>query len=102
MHERQPLLHSPVEFHGAHQTLEAELDIIHTWRKGKIYGDAIFRSEMEALLAAVNWERAQIDKDPVSMRKLLRVEIQASGHTDYAHKMAIYSAELVVDKEGGP
>lgn len=61
-----------------------------------------FRYEMEFLLAAINWERAQLRKDPIPMHVLLIREAQAAGHSDYGHKLAIYAAELVLDKDGGP
>jgi hypothetical protein len=55
-----------------------------------------FQYEMETLLRAINWERALRFKEPISMVKLLKIEAGAAGHSDYAHKLALYSSELVL------
>lgn len=59
------------------------------------------RREMEDLLSHINWERAQLDKDPITMRVLLRTERHASGHSDYTRKLALYAAELVIPHNEG-
>ena len=77
-----------------HTILREELGKAHALRKGHD-PDVWWRFEMETMLAAVNWYRAWVDKDPLPMKRLLRVEQVASGHVDYAIKLALYCTELV-------
>ncbi len=56
------------------------------------------RFECEAMLSNVNWVRAKMDKDPITMRRLLRSQAMASGHVDYVNKFALYCTELVYDE----
>jgi hypothetical protein len=52
--------------------------------------------ERRAMLDAVNSRRAHLGKLPVPVTDVERVERQAVGHSDYAHKFALYCTELVV------
>ena len=79
-------------------SFEGLLRLVHARRYNRTFDAEIFRLEMEELLTAINWERAQRDKNPIPMRLLLRRETGAAGHSDYAHKLAIYATELVMDK----
>lgn len=54
-----------------------------------------FISQMNVLLQAVNEARAGFGKPPIDMQALAREETQASGHYDYAEKLALYAAFLV-------
>ncbi len=56
------------------------------------------RFECEAMLSAVNWVRAKMDKDPITLRRLLRQQAMAVGHIDYSQKFALYCTELVYDE----
>jgi hypothetical protein len=42
----------------------------------------------------INSQRQAFGHDPIDMAVWRRVEQMATGHTDYAHKVAIYAAEL--------
>lgn len=48
------------------------------------------------LLEAVNTERHCRGLEPVGASEIKRVELMAFGHSDYAHKYAIYCAELAL------
>ncbi len=54
--------------------------------------------ERNAMFDAVTRERAKLGKGPRSMADLERVESQASGHSDYSSKFALYCAELVLNE----
>jgi hypothetical protein len=56
--------------------------------------------EQEAMWRGINEERAKLGKGPVSLARVIRADGWASGHFDYAEKMALYCAEIVFDKGG--
>lgn len=51
--------------------------------------------EREAMLNAINVERAKRGATPIDVARLYREECQAHGHSDYDRKYALYSAWLV-------
>ena len=53
------------------------------------------KHEMEGLWREVNRMRLRNGHEPVTMDELRILEAQAEGHSDYTHKLALYSAELV-------
>ena len=55
--------------------------------------------ERKLMHEAVNQERAKRSKKPINMTDVKRVEQLALGHVDYAHKYALYCAELVLCRE---
>lgn len=58
------------------------------------FGWVVF--ERETMWAAVNKERDARGLKPVSLLVVQKVEQFATGHSDYASKFALYSAELAV------
>jgi len=52
--------------------------------------------ERHLLRDAVNQHRAARGLDPVSDEDIRPLESQAEGHSDYAHKFALYCANLAV------
>lgn len=72
---------------------------------GKMVQDELFEgypefawvvSERKEMLEMVNAERQKIDRPPISLKDVFRVENMALGHSDYARKFALYCAELVL------
>jgi hypothetical protein len=57
------------------------------------------RFEREAMLAAVNDERARRNLPPVTAGQVQTANIQAGGHVDYADKFALYCAEIAMGIE---
>jgi len=55
--------------------------------------------ERELMHKAVNQERAKRSKKPVDLTEVTSVEQLALGHVDYAHKYALYCAELVLQEK---
>jgi hypothetical protein len=55
--------------------------------------------ERRALLDAVNLERRVRGLPQVTEAQVIRVENQAHGHVDYAHKYALYCAELAMGED---
>jgi hypothetical protein len=51
--------------------------------------------ERQAMCDAVNRLRSLHGKPVVTLAEIERVERSAVGHSDYAHKFALYCAELV-------
>ena len=52
--------------------------------------------ERQKMFNAVNYERASHGFGPVEQKEIFRVEQMACGHTDYAHKYALYCTELAL------
>lgn len=52
-------------------------------------------NELAAMLVAVNQERHNLSKAPISLDALRRQERMAQGHSDYSRKFALYCANLV-------
>lgn len=60
-------------------------------------------NEREAIKEAMDSESRRLGRPLVSMKDVERAETQASGHSDYSSKFALYCAELVVfGKMGRP
>ena len=55
--------------------------------------------EREAMLGAVNAERARRGLAPVEVTKIDRVERLACGHVDYASKYPLYCAEIALGED---
>jgi len=55
---------------------------------------AWIEAERKVMLTLVNQERQKHGRDPVTLEDVERVERSAVGHSDYAHKFALYCAEL--------
>lgn len=53
--------------------------------------------EREQMWKAVNNERTKLNKLPVALSEIKRVETTALGHVDYAKKFSLYCAELILD-----
>jgi len=53
--------------------------------------------ELAAMWGRVNQERKNLDKLPVSLEDVKKVERMALGHSDYGTKFALYCTELVED-----
>ena len=79
---------------------------VRDWLKGRLMAEQENRTEnpndwdrleCQELLDCVNWGRAQLDKDPITMRMLVRAQAQAVGHIDYTSKFALYCMELIFD-----
>ena len=51
--------------------------------------------ELFGMLTAVNDERAELNKPPVTWTAVEKAERQAGGHSDYARKFPWYCAEIV-------
>lgn len=58
--------------------------------------------EREAMHAAVNRERSARGLGSVTLLDVRRVERWAQGHSDYAHKYALYCAEIAVGDQPVP
>lgn len=52
--------------------------------------------ERQVMFEAVNLERRVRGLPQVTLQQVIRVENQACGHVDYAHKYALYCAELAL------
>jgi hypothetical protein len=52
--------------------------------------------ERTRLLDLVNQERARLNKPPVDIDAVMRVENSAVGHFDYTSKLALGAADLVL------
>lgn len=52
-------------------------------------------AERQLMLASVNRLRLVAGRDSLPVSQIERVERLALGHVDYAHKFALYCAELV-------
>jgi hypothetical protein len=52
--------------------------------------------ERQSLFEATNLERSLRGETPLSLQDIIKVERQATGHSDYAAKFALGCAELVV------
>lgn len=57
--------------------------------------DAWIAAERQLMLSAVNRLRLAAGRNSLPLSQIERVERQALGHADYAHKFALYCAELV-------
>jgi hypothetical protein len=57
--------------------------------------EAWILDERQTMLDAVNRERSRRGKTSLALTDVERVERQAVGHSDYAHKFALYCVELV-------
>lgn len=57
------------------------------------------RYERETMHAAVNQARSDRGLPPVPIEAVDRVEQQATGHSDYTKKFALYCAELVLKEQ---
>jgi len=55
--------------------------------------------ERRAMLDAVNLERRVRGLPQITEAQVIRVENQAHGHVDYAHKYALYCAELALGED---
>lgn len=58
--------------------------------------DWVERERMAVVVAANEWATAHPSSRTVSVMDVERVEVLAVGHVDYATKLALYVAELVV------
>ncbi len=58
--------------------------------------------ERQVMFEAVNLERRVRGLPQVTLRQVIRVENQACGHVDYAHKYALYCAELAMGDDKPP
>jgi len=54
--------------------------------------------EAESILKRINEHRLMRDKQPLSKERYERMERMCQGHSDYQHKLALYSMELVIDE----
>lgn len=54
-------------------------------------------AERNVMLVATNEWRALLNKPPVTVAQIERVEQWACGHSDYSEKFALYCAELALD-----
>jgi hypothetical protein len=66
---------------------------------GVMYGHTVpewHLNEMKALLERINQLRKEKHLEPISLEKLIRAEVHACGHVDYAQKLAIYCTELTL------
>jgi hypothetical protein len=66
--------------------------------RGKRQCEEWIAAERQVMLDIVNEERGSRNKDPLASADVERVEQLAVGHVDYAHKFALYCAELVEDR----
>lgn len=55
--------------------------------------------ERGLLLAAVNAERSRRNLTPATIEQVRHADYQASGHVDYADKVALYCAEIAMGIE---
>ena len=53
--------------------------------------------ELDAVLEEVNRERGARRLPPITKAQLEARERSAQGHSDYARKLALYCAELILD-----
>lgn len=53
--------------------------------------------ERWAMIQWINTLRAKRGKSPVTEEQFVRKEQCAEGHSDYQHKLCLYSMELVLD-----
>jgi uncharacterized protein YkwD len=70
-------------------------------RDGETWPEWVF-FERKTMTAAVNAERQKKGLPAVPPSEVIRVERQASGHSDYSHKFALYCAELAIGKGAQP
>lgn len=73
------------------RTLTAETD-----QRKQRPGLSWIEAERHAMHSAVNAERAARSLAPLDLAAVERVENMACGHSDYAHKFALYCAELAL------
>jgi hypothetical protein len=50
--------------------------------------------EIESLFSRINEERKNLGLDPCALQEVQLADSQASGHSDYSHKFALYCAEI--------
>jgi hypothetical protein len=78
-----------------HQHMRDVLAAEHAKRDS--YKDASWiLNEQLAMCQAVNLERVRRRMDPITLKELIEREQLAVGHVDYAHKFALYCAELAL------
>lgn len=73
-------------------------------RRPELRGDKLIENEpafvhyeRHQLFNAVLQERQKLNKPPIQLSEIKRVETMACGHSDYSSKFALYCAELVLD-----
>lgn len=66
-------------------------------KRSQYAGTTWIAAERDLMLRETNECRKGLDKSPLAIEQIMRVERMALGHSDYPKKFALYCAELVLD-----
>ena len=79
---------------------DAFLSVLASEHKLRPQRSNCLADELAAMRAAINRERHQQRLAPVDEAAVAAADRLAAGHTDYAHKLALYCAELACGLRG--
>lgn len=86
---------SALDLPALQKVLQQSLETRQKRRAGKT-PEEWHRGEMNWMCFEVNSRRRSLGKDLLVLDEIAHVERLACGHSDYAHKFALYCAELVL------